>query len=211
MKGILFNTEMVRSILDGKKTQTRRLSGLEDVNKTPDIWEFMGVKTLDYKTKKYYKGRLGAYFHTEKLEDRTTHVCPQVARYQVGDTLYVRETWQYYSTEDDLGYCYKADALIKNITYTDLDDEPIKWRPSIFMPKDAARIFLKVTDVRVERLQDMKYSEFINEGIPYRQFETDIQNDFITLWNSIYQEKGYGWDINPWVFVYEFEKVEKPC
>lgn len=79
------------------------------------------------------------------------------------------------------------------------------------MPKEAARIFLRVTDVRAERLQDVKYFDCLHEGTPYRQFENDIINDFSELWNSTVKKSDldkYGWNANPWVWVIEFERIE---
>ena len=79
------------------------------------------------------------------------------------------------------------------------------------MPKEAARIWLKVNGVRVERLQDTKYFDFINEGLPYKQYEWEIREDFQKLWNSTIKKSDldrYGWDANPWVWVIEFEVIQ---
>ena len=76
--------------------------------------------------------------------------------------------------------------------------------------KEAARVWLKVKNVRVERLQDAKYFDFINEGLPYKQYEWEIRDDFQKLWNSTIKKsdiKSYGWDVNPWVWVIEFEMI----
>ena len=135
--------------------------------------------------------------------------------YQPGDTMYVRETW----SELSFGYVYKADG--DNIDHL---GNVIRWHPSIHMPKEAARIWLKVKDVRVERLQDMNEVDTAKEGI-----WTDVQThrlddfDFIenfggielfkNMWNSTIKKSDldrYGWDASPWVWVIEFERCEKP-
>ena len=86
----------------------------------------------------------------------------------------------------------------------------LKWRPSIHMPREAARIFLRVTGVRVERLQDVKYFDCLAEGIPYRQMEADIVQDFAALWDRTIKPADlptFGWAANPWVWVIEFERT----
>lgn len=215
---ILFNTNNVKAILEGRKTQTRRLSGLEEINKNPNIWNFKGLGILEYKTKKQYQGRYGAYFHTEKIAPRTTHICPVVSPYEVGDILWVRETWNciplhagLYDMPDKKSneivgydYWYKADDTSQNP-----DD---KWRPLIHMPRAAARLFLKVIDVRVERLQDITEEDALLEGLK-NGWEPRMNGGYITamsnfedLWDSIYGKSDIKkWESNPWVFVTEFE------
>ena len=142
---ILFNVEMVRAILDGRKTCTRRIC--KDTNEctVPDMEFFRSWKKRTYAVHNYADKE-----HTDKLSiaERTCPICP-------GDILYVRESY----SELSFGYVYKADG--ENIDHL---GNVIKWHPSIHMPKEAARIWLKVTDVRVERLQDMKPVDVIKEG-----------------------------------------------
>ena len=134
---------------------------------------------------------------------------------RVGDILWVRETWEEWTG----GYVYKAwtSPFLQPGYYRGC----MRWRPSIHMPKEAARIFLRVTDVRVERLQDMTLDDFLNEGISIRdEAFNDPENAymqskeiFIHIWNSTINKKQhnlYGWDANPWVWVIEFERCEKP-
>lgn len=187
---ILFNTEMVQAILDGRKTVTRRLPSkrLEDKYLEYEEWAHM-VAPSDVPCK----------ILTEK------EFYEQNTRYQVGDILYVRETWaEPYSPLT--GYAYRA-SCDKEANHL------FSWRPSIHMPKEAARIWLKVTDVRVERLQDIMKdppgpnNQIVKEGCRYGC-------DFIALWDSTIKKSElplYGWDANPWVFVYEFERIQKPC
>lgn len=162
--------------------------------------------------------------------------------YKKGDILYVRETWTklYYVDSDgythyDQGmYFYAADG-VPDITLTDddgfeLDDQRIRWHPSIHMPKDAARIFLRVTDMRVERLQDITPEQAEREGVgdlfledigySGKDYGTPIDKNygiakeqFAWLWDSTQKESDldrYGWAANPWVRVIEFERCEKP-
>jgi hypothetical protein len=183
-KQILFNTEMVRAVLEGRKTQTRGLIDVDISNNfdcDPDgtVIAYMNPQTGDM---------------YNPLE---------IATWQPGDILYIRET---FSVDKKRDYVYRT-----NYGSTEDDSFPplmFKWHPSIHMPKEAARIFLKVTDVRVEMLQEMRYSDFIAEGMPYEQYEKIIQEKFKILWNKLYEKKGYGWGTNPWVWVIEFERIE---
>lgn len=135
-------------------------------------------------------------------------------KYEPGDILWVRETWC-----DVFGRLeYRADfsesKLLDRIArYGKVIS---KWRPSIFMPKEAARLYLRVTDVRVERLQDITEEDAKAEGIEPRfsiqdQFSSDIARlRFSELWDDINGGRGYWWYTNPWVWVYSFERCEKP-
>lgn len=198
---ILFNTDMVRAILDGRKTVTRRIC--KDANEltVPDM-SFYDAEKRTYAVHNYSNKE-----HTDKLSiaERTCPICP-------GDILYVRETW----SELSFGYVYKVDG--ENIDHL---GNVIKWHPSIHMPKEAARIWLKVKDVRVERLQNMCLDDFINEGVdvPNEAFN-DPKNAYgfakfrySGIWTStikIEDNDRYGWKANPWVWVIEFERCEKP-
>lgn len=191
IRPILFNTDMVRAILAGRKTVTRRVA-------------------------------------------KNTPPC------RPGDILYVRETWAWEpcwdcgldaeqdkcccGDEDKIFnhkkgewgcYCYKASMEAGEELSVDT------WHPSIHMPKAAARIWLKVTDVRVERLQDMKLDDFLSEGVEVRpEAFNDPENAygqakdaFIRIWESTIKGKDqsiYMWGENPWVWVIEFERCEKP-
>lgn len=147
--------------------------------------------------------------------------------YQQGDILYVRETWYYESHMEDRTegepnlpsgrysnrYVYKADCP----TYpVNIGVGEHGWRPSIHMPKEAARIWLKVTDVRVERLQDIDGKGCVKEGIEEEPLK-DVGEEFVKgmyhdLWDSTIKKSDidrYGWDANPWVWVIEFERCEK--
>ena len=203
IKPILFNTEMVRAILDGRKTCTRRIC--KDANEctVPDM-EFYNADRRTYAVHNFVDKE-----HTEQLStaERTCPIC-------TGDILYVRETWK----KAPNGYYYYEDWQRNDIA------DVTKWKPSIHMPKEAARIWLKVTDVRVERLHEITEDGAKAEGaIDNRGFIHSPQNEydrihtarehFIRIWNSTIKKSDldrYGWDANPWVWVIEFEWCEKP-
>lgn len=196
VKPILFNTEMVRAILDGRKTCTRRIC--KDVNAymVPDM-AFYNADKRTYAVHNYADLK-----HTEPLSlvERKCPICP-------GDILYVRETFIQAASHI---FWYKADdkeflSKCKN------------WKPSIHMPKEAARIWLKVTDVRVERLQDIDLIGIRNEGLSSMAVHAgDMEiasEEWKILWNSTVKKTDldtYGWDANPFVWVIEFERCEKP-
>jgi len=203
MKPILFSTPMVQAILDGRKTMTRRVCNI------PDGWEYDGYGRIISEHPK--KGKLGAIIRKGIGTDfPEVDIVP--AKYQVGDVLWVRETWQYYCLgEKESGFIYKASPELFH-----WKEETVKWKPSIFMPKEACRIFLRVTNVRIERLQDISVEDIKKEGAPNititsndKEFiDSKLKNWWYYLWNSI-NGKG-AWEENPYVFVYEFERVEKP-
>ena len=190
-KPILFNTDMVRAILDGRKTVTRRCV------------KFLNGKNPNWTG--YVKDGLLLY-------NGTNQPCIKPCQYQPGDILYIRETWcndrQFTKDSTPGRYFYKA---------SESEDFTVKWKPSIHMPKEAARIFLKVKDVRVERLQDITDEEAKREGSqPQNPFEYDVnkwpnKEHFKEIWNSTVKKSDidrYGWDANPWVWVIEFERIE---
>ena len=194
IKPILFNTEMVRAILDGRKTCTRRIC--KDANEctVPDM-EFYNADKRTY--------AVHNFADKEQMEQLSTaeRTCPICT----GDILYVRETWK----EAPKGYYYYEDWQKDDIA------DVTKWKPSIHMPKEAARIWLKVTNVRVERLQEITevqaQAEGCNSGL--LTGACTARGQFEDLWNSTVKKSDidcYGWDANPWVWVIEFERCEKP-
>ena len=207
---ILFNTEMVLAILDGRKTVTRRLI------KAPVLSKVEPPKKVTLKN-----GVANFEWNTPKTAGGFEIKMP----YQPGDILYIRETWQYIGfAGENNGYVYKAS---ENGKLWEAETENWTWHPSIHMPKEAARIWLKVKDVRVERLQDMSDDDCEKEGLEnfcnkcsalFSNCDTclndgGIKEDFKELWNSTIKKSDidrYGWDANPWVWVIEFERCEKP-
>jgi len=221
-KPIIFNTESVRGIIDGRKTSIRQVIKPQPIYRP----EHPTHKVMFPKASK--RASSFALFDWESFVER-------FAKYQVGDILYVRETWHY---SIDNTYCYRADGAeiqIPNLIggmdiFGKVDG--LKWRPSIHMPKEAARIFLRVTGVRVERLQDITPVDCHKEGVMNEicsdclqeidcrpqsavddfcgGFEIIIDN-FADFWNSKIKKQDldkYGWEANPYVWVYEFERVE---
>lgn len=199
IKPILFNTEMVRAILDGRKSCTRRINKDANDYVVPDM-DFYDSDKRTYAVHNYSDKE-----HKDKLSiaERTCPICP-------GDILYVRESY----SELSFGYVYKADG--ENIDHL---GNVIKWHPSIHMPKEAARIWLKVTNVRVERLREISAESALAEGADkYIHTNGGLDENmtitsFIGIWNSTIKKSDldrYGWDANPWVWVIEFERCEKP-
>lgn len=196
IKPILFNTEMVRAILDGRKTCTRRICKDANEYTVPDM-EFYNADKRTYAVHNFADKK-----HTEQLSiaERTCPICP-------GDILYVRETWK----KAPNGYFYYEDWQRDDIA------DVAKWKPSIHMPKEAARIWLKVTDVKVERLQNIDGKGCVKEGIeeePLKHVGEDfVKGMFHDLWDSTINKSDidrYGWGANPWVWVIEFERCKKP-
>ncbi len=191
---ILFNTEMVRAILDGKKTATRRICKDGNDYVVPDM-SFYDADKRTYAVHNYADRE-----HKEKMSiaERTCPICP-------GDILYVRETWCKGSLDyNEEQYFYKANN----------NDFHCQWRPSIHMPKEAARIWLKVTKVRVEQIKYMTLDDFLCEGITLRpEAYNDPENAyqqakgaFLALIKRIYPDCTE----DSWFWVIEFERCEKP-
>ena len=203
IKPILFNTEMVRAILDGRKDATRRI--VKGFIPDDAVWGYTAF------TPKGYISCRGTFADGYGEKFFKLHCEP-------GDILYVRETWK----KAPNGYYYYEDWQRNDIA------DITKWKPSIHMPKEAARIWLKVMNVRVERLQEITDEQAKREGIQYDECptgftwkqETDMHNCYTTpigamqaLWNSTIKKSDldrYGWDANPYVWVIEFERCEKP-
>lgn len=228
---ILFNTDMVRAILDGRKTVTRRVAKKipAETHRIEPMQSFDGG---DLKFECHWGGYMP---DVQGFKDGMAVVKPP---YQPGDILYVRETWGDYRECQEGGcgyYMYRADYPDGATTYLyhegTVCDLP-RWHPSIHMPKDAARIWIKVTDVRVERLQEITEEQAYMEGTdpwdeacyanngwhptlsdPDSGGTPNIIDGFRKLWNSTIKKPDlvrYGWDANPWVWVIGFERCEKP-
>ena len=189
IKPILFNTEMVRAILDGRKDATRRI--VKGFIPDDAVWGYTAFTPKGYiSCRGTFADGYGEKFFKLPCES--------------GDILYVRETWK----EAPKGYYYYEDWQKDDIA------DVTKWNPSIHIPKEAARIWLKVTDVRVERLQEITevqaQAEGCNSGL--LTGACTARGQFEDLWNSTIKKSDidrYGWDANPWVWVIEFERCEK--
>lgn len=200
IKPILFNTDMVRAILDGRKTCTRRKVDKDISNKFDIDSNGTVVAYIDQATGDSYKPE-------------------SICKYQAGDVMYVRETWG--EGYEEGTYIYKADDRLADLPTFKKSSKRI-YHPSIHMPKQAARIWLKVTDVKVERLQEITEDEAKaeganwkngkNVGVEEKMRRTAVER-FSEIWDSTIKKSDldrYGWDANPYVFVIEFERCEKP-
>jgi hypothetical protein len=190
IKPILFNTKMVRAILDGRKGATRRI--VKGFIPDDAVWGYTAF------THKVYISCRGTFADGDGEKFFKLPCEP-------GDILYVRETWK----KAPNGYYYYEDWQRNDIA------DITKWKPSIHMPKEAARIWLKVMNVRVERLQEITevqaQAEGCNSGL--LTGACTARGQFEDLWNSTVKKSDidrYGWDANPYVWVISFERCEKP-
>mgnify|MGYP000517793495 FL=1 len=221
---------MVRAILDGRKTCTRRICKDANEYTVPDM-EFYNADRRTYAVHNFADKEQMEQLSTA---ERTCPICP-------GDILYVRETWERFECwnceGDERGNCPKEPKKsVLNKTCgcymyraTDEISGDAKWHPSIRMPKEAARIWLKVTDVQVERLQEITEDGAKAEGINEEwamswwsptYYDPDsggypkYRDTFaFEVWNKTIKKSDidrFGWDANPWVWVIEFERCEKP-
>ncbi len=216
MKPILFNTDMVRAILEGRKTVTRRVV-------KPQLVECPALKMCNDDIWRIEWWNVNE-FHSTKVP------------YCIGDILYVRETWCVQSArrfDADARIMFKAGGDMARIQFPGggtqyhsrtkydafvrkwADD---RWHPSVHMPREAARIFLRVTDVRVERLQEITEEQSILEGFEAYRSDSGYYEPatlgFVETWDSTIKKADralYGWDANPWVWVIEFERCERPA
>lgn len=215
MKPILFNTDMVRAILDGRKTVTRRA----------------------VKFKSGQNPQWTGYIPDGPVLYGSNNIPASKSPYYPGDILYVRETWNKVKLASESDWHYEYRASCENQVYFS-NGFMAEWRPSIHMPKEAARLFLRVTDVRAERLQAITIEDIQKEGLMRENvrssgctcaWATDGCMDepcsnrdsyewlcwatpFQRLWDSTVKATDrdqYGWSANPWVWVIEFEQVSK--
>lgn len=241
-KPILFSGEMVRAILDGRKTQTRRVIKPQPHGLCADIPSVIDAHFLNAKLGWRFEDREGRRSHDELR-------CPYGLP---GDRLWVRETHVFEWWEDEPKpptdrplYHHKGDGTEFDEPYwlwphyraTDpapelcYEDDPhggdgpmCKWRPSIFMPRWASRITLEIVNVRVERLKEITQADVLAEGIKHTEGDgywlaplagvpdypwNNAISAYVALWNSINEKRGYDWNINPWVWVVEFKRLEQ--
>lgn len=209
---ILFSTPMVQAILTGRKTQTRRLAEVP-------VHDHYGTDIMDWGLSKHPYQKEGKWLYNVQSDVDSCNTFELKAKYgQSGDLMWVRETWRYemgyigeWPHQEPVGYVYKADE----------DQYEGKYRPSIHMPKEAARIWLQVTDVRIERLRDISEHGAIAEGVEKRpgtgrstqfdykhyayelSYDVDAKVSFRTLWEKI--NGADSWQANPWVWVISFK------
>ena len=170
---ILFSGQMVRAILEGRKTQTRRMVKPQAAILTDEMARGFGIRP-------------------PAVENAPVIPCPYG---QPGDRLWVRETWALHPETGSL--LYKAD---------DAAPDNIKWKPSIHMPRKHSRILLEMTSIRVERLQTISWEDALAEGTDNDPATTNAVGSFAKYWDYI--NGAEAWDMNPWVWVVGFKKVE---
>lgn len=177
---IIFNTDMVKAIRRGQKRQTRR-----PIKAPFEVHRWGSRVTLTRPDR--FGGRFDPY---------------SCAYGQPGDRLWVRETFARHPPSNEIAY--RADG--EEFPYGDGFDWKPKWTPAIHMPRSVARIFLEITSVRVEQVQDIRGIEAIMEASPGQA--TPLEN-FHKAWDSLYAKRGLGWDANPWVWVISFKHIEE--
>ena len=200
---ILFSGPMVQAILDGRKTMTRRVCKYQpsvSVRKAGSMWGIKGGDAL--------------WHFGHKIVS-----CPYG---QPGDRLWVRETWMPFTEQG----CPVGATIYRATDHPEPDgDSPLRWKPSIFMPRWASRITLEITAVRVERVQDISEKDAKAEGCggyvggegpmsesvlaiePGYNHPNFFRDGFAYLWDSLNAKRGYGWDANPWVWVISFKRT----
>lgn len=190
---ILFSGSMVRAILSGQKTQTRRVIKPQPMELDCDDWGW-GFEDQLFAADDELREHL---FH----EVYGTKGTPYGS---VGGRLWVRETWRLIVSGRKAGGCeYRADDPgASGIGF-------LPWRPSIFMPREQSRITLEITDVRVQRLKDITVPDIKAEGVIPKTlpYEAAIA-EWTRTWDAINAQRGFGWSVNPWVWALTFRRVE---
>lgn len=239
---ILFQTDMVKAILDDRKSQTRRTKGLESKNEFPDNWNREGNPTrhicrLWDSTIEEDPNPLEIHFGFKikgwRKWDDVAYMKSQYGK--PGDILWVKETWAFFSGINSDEIVYKSDRLFDTKAKEHLVAN--KWKPSIHMPKSAARIWLMIEDIRVERVQDISEEDAIAEGVErsgkkgycrmFQKYESEMYKSYLpekspnvlytlaltakcsfeSLWWAINGKES--WNSNPWVWVIKFRVLSK--
>lgn len=216
---ILFSTPMVKAILENRKTMTRRTQGLEVINKNPEECELL--KFTEYG---------GPRIFQFKIPESPFWGC--MPHYQIGDKIWIRETfyaygywfktgnltktgkdeYEFIDLTHERGFRYlfetNSEKPNKTLRFNAIKDGVTGWfkRPSLFLPKQAARIWIEITNIQSERLQSITTEDCISEGIHVSDIKGEEYRQFVNLWESINGKDS--WLNNPYVFVYEFKRIE---
>lgn len=212
---VIFNAEMVRAILDGRKTQTRRVM---KVQPSPEFTPMNMAMETDYNAHWYTPGVVDKDGYLQPAKHQVFGVASEDEGYscpfgQPGDKLWVREAFRVHSRATDVAtLVYRAS--VRNswteqthrvpVAVCNKPATPEKWTPSIHMPRWASRITLEITGVRVERLKDIRASDALDEGIQHMTMNCP-RHEFFQLWNSIYGDMAH--ETNPWLWVITFRRV----
>lgn len=199
MKGILFKPDMIQAVIEDRKTQTRRLAGLKEINKEPDNWEYPIAAVRDCKP---IKNGDWIFQHKHNLS-----LCVVARpRYNIGETVYIKEAW---FQDPGGGLWYRLDNPL-------WENEPVteKWKSPLFMPEKYARYFITTTDVKPQRIATITREEISAEGTPhnvagkssYRNDGYQRLEDFRLLWDSINKKNPF--EKNEWVFAYTFKRLQ---
>ena len=198
---ILFSSEMVRAILDGRKTQTRRVIKFRSLPEIPvtSMYEHGGFEGEPF-TQSWSADHAGE----KSIVVEQGIKCPYG---QPGDRLWVREAFHSWH-EDGNHAIYRADGEDQRVGKRHESYGVGRWSPSIHMPRWASRITLEVTGVRVERVQKISAKDLVAEGaITKDPFNVTNRPHFQRLWDWINTKRGFGWEKNPWVWVVEFKRI----
>lgn len=192
-KPILFSTPMVRAILNGRKTETRRV--IKNPEQHQIEWDGYNAFFEDHYGDRHHINTAAPYQPGQPLWVRETF-CP------VDDTEFNGKKWiDYRATPWDSA---KHPAGWENAPN---DEQALKWKPSIFMPRKYARLFLEVNSIHAERLQDITEEGARAEGMG-KDFVL-LESEFEILWNNLNKKRGFGWDTNPWVWVIKFSRIKQ--
>jgi len=229
IKPIIMQAESVRAILAGRKTQFREV--VKPGKLWPDGVQVLGVSEIapGYFQVRSYEGEAWEIGGDAPAEGHSGIVMGMPSPYRPGDILYIKETWAMHTASEGRIYSpgdgHAWGSPIYKATFRGGLNPKCEgftaWRSPLHMPRWAARLWLKVTDVRVERLQDITEAEASAEGV--QPEGVDIGGDcaspiiapshklaYETVWNQINAKRGYPWESNPWVFVYTFETTSQP-
>lgn len=221
---ILFSADMIRALLNGSKTQTRRpLKGVNGAGELDYDFRDFPLAALD---RVWFDGKNGeAVFECQIAVDDTSDYRVRCPFGKPGDRLWVRETWREkaWSKADftkaglserpyvDSGIDYYGETL-KAVFRADGDHQYFRpWKPNIHMPRWASRLTLHITDIRIEQIQDITEEDAAAEGVRWGTYEPHecrvcARGAFMDLWDTIYESRGYGWSVNPWCWIVEFER-----
>jgi hypothetical protein len=190
---ILFSTPMVKAILAGQKTQTRRVAKFVP-REGKDIYKEGARQFLNMTAKGLYPlPFIGRFNDPSNLSIEALSEDLNLAFGNNGDRLWVRET---FAIDEKIGLMYKA-----GLPYGFSERFSSSWKPSIFMPRKFSRITLEITNQRIERLNALKDEDAKAEGF-------NSVEEFMELWDKLNAKRGYGWDVNPWVWVISFKRIE---
>jgi len=201
----MFKPDMIKAIIEGRKTQTRRLSGYERLNREPDKWTYHSEQSFPN------LGRFIFQYDNQKPYHRELATVMVKSHYQVREVVYIKEACcvECFKRDGIEDACYKYDE--DTLELNEIDCEEVNWRSPLFMPAWAACHFIRITDVRAERLWKITEEDAKAEGVtrpPNYSLTHHYREWFKYLWNTIHKKKDR-WEDNPWVWLYSFERLNR--